>query len=101
MPCQSILLSTCLNPPFKVDRSPSSGCYPTRKSKSFELLSKKIIQNGRITLVRVVMVPLLLNGYGCLKPKVHRGGILSALEAFVSVENGFKSKMAELGGPRA
>jgi putative ABC transport system substrate-binding protein len=48
-------------------------------------------------LTVVVMVSLLLSGCGAEKPKVYRVGILSGLEAFASITDGFKEGMTELG----
>jgi putative ABC transport system substrate-binding protein len=53
--------------------------------------------NRWTTFVCLVVVVLLFSGCGDRKPKVYRVGILSGVEAFAGVADGFRSKMAELG----
>jgi putative ABC transport system substrate-binding protein len=48
-------------------------------------------------LVLVVVMGLLVSGCGAPKPKVYRVGILSGVDAFASMADGFKAKMTELG----
>ncbi len=45
----------------------------------------------------VVVVTLLLSGCGAPTPKVYRIGILSGVDAFAAMADGFKAKMTELG----
>jgi hypothetical protein len=53
--------------------------------------------NRWTTFVCLVVVVLLFSGCDDRKPKVYRVGILSGVEAFAGVADGFRSKMAELG----
>lgn len=48
-------------------------------------------------LIWVVVFALLLSGCGAEKPKVYRVGIISGTDAFLSIADGFKAGMAELG----
>jgi putative ABC transport system substrate-binding protein len=60
--------------------------------------SKNRIRNGwTIILVGIVVVSLLLSGCAAPAPKVYRVGILSGVDAFASIADGFKAKMTELG----
>jgi putative ABC transport system substrate-binding protein len=47
-------------------------------------------------LIGTILIGLLLSGCNP-KPKVYRVGILSGLDAFINIADGFKAKMAELG----
>jgi putative ABC transport system substrate-binding protein len=47
-------------------------------------------------LIGTILIGLLLSGCNS-KPKVYRVGILSGLDAFINIADGFKAKMAELG----
>jgi putative ABC transport system substrate-binding protein len=51
---------------------------------------------GMILLVGVVVISLLFSGCA-QKPKVYRVGILSGVDAFASIADGFRAKMTELG----
>jgi putative ABC transport system substrate-binding protein len=48
-------------------------------------------------LVMVIVTTLLLSGCGAPTPKVYRMGILSGVDAFASIADGFKAKMTDLG----
>jgi putative ABC transport system substrate-binding protein len=48
-------------------------------------------------LIGVVVLTLLLSDCGTEKPKVYRVGIISGADTFLSIADGFKDGMAELG----
>jgi putative ABC transport system substrate-binding protein len=53
---------------------------------------------GLMLLVGLIVLSLLLNGCGdSQKPQVYRVGILSGVDAFASIADGFKARMTELG----
>jgi len=55
-------------------------------------------QKGWAVLACLVVISLLLSGCGAAKTeKVYRIGILSGLDAFKPISDGFKTKMTELG----
>jgi putative ABC transport system substrate-binding protein len=59
--------------------------------------SQNRIGFGWTLLIWVVVLALLLSGCGPEKPKVYRVGIVSGVEAFATIGDGFKAGMAELG----
>ena len=59
--------------------------------------SQSVLRTGWAVLVWIVVVTLLLSGCGAPTPKVYRVGILSGVDAFASMADGFKAKMTELG----
>ena len=63
----------------------------------FQRASQNRTPNWWTTLVCVVILSLLLSGCSDRKPTVYRVGILSGVEAFAGVADGFMTKMAELG----
>ena len=52
---------------------------------------------GWTLLVGMMVLSLLVSGCGTQKPKVYRVGILSGLDTFASIADGFKAGMTELG----
>ncbi len=61
-------------------------------------LSKQIkSMQQMVVLILLVAVCVFLTGCGEKKPKVYRVGIMSGAEAFVTIADGFKAKMTELG----
>lgn len=62
-------------------------------------ISRNRIRKSYIVLLLIAVFSLLLSGCGAAaaKPKVYRVGILSGLDPFVGIADGFKAKMAELG----
>ncbi len=59
--------------------------------------SWSILRTGWAVLVWIAVATMLLSGCGAQQPKVYRVGILSGVDAFASIADGFKAKMTELG----
>lgn len=54
------------------------------------------VRNGRTIFLLIVLAVLLLSGCGAEKPKVYRIGVLSGLEFFTKITDGFKEGMTAL-----
>ncbi|HTX92810.1 MAG TPA: ABC transporter substrate-binding protein [Anaerolineales bacterium] len=61
------------------------------------MFNKGLVQKGLMVLVLIVLVVLPLGGCGTQPTKVYHVGILSGLDAFSGIVDGFKAKMTSLG----